>query len=410
MQAKRAFDFLDSVGVNTHLNYTDKVYGKWLMVKEKILELGAKHVRDVAYTHGVHLSFYRRLSELVQTGIKLNLLTSCKNAYGPESDLTKLYDLYLFTQGGVESFEGPNEPDISGVVDWIGTTKDFQRRLYEAVRDDSRLSGVKVLGPSPVWGQKALGDISAHLDYGNAHPYPGGICPTCKSVYGTSLDGQMSRFKLPSDDKPIAMTETGYHTAVNAPASEGHKPVSETAQGKYIPRLLLEYFNRGFLRTYLYELFDLNPDVTLSRKESNFGLVRNDGTPKPAFTALKNLLALLADTSTLFEPSTLDLHITGALNNVHSCLLQKSNGTFYLVLWLEKSSYDNGQRANQPDDLDARGDIAVPTQKVDLWFQENKTLVAHLFKPDGSVIAHSPKTKKGFFVNIRDALTVLEVS
>ena len=58
----------------------------------------------------------------------------------------------------------------------------------------------------------------------------------------------------------MVVTETGYHNAVNDPSIE-HRPVSELAAGKYMPRLLLEYFNRGFGGTYLYELIDSQPDA-----------------------------------------------------------------------------------------------------------------------------------------------------
>ena len=42
-------------------------------------------------------------------------------------------------------------------------------------------------------------------------------------------------------------------------------------------------------------MLDLKPDPGITDLERHFGLVRTNGTPKPSFYALKNLLHLLAD-------------------------------------------------------------------------------------------------------------------
>ncbi len=65
---------------------------------------------------------------------------------------------------------------------------------------------------------------------------------------------------------------------------------------------------------------------------------------------MKNLIQFLKDAtyntssrvweSPDFKVGNLDYTLTGELANVHSTLLQKSNGKFYLCLWQEVSSYD----------------------------------------------------------------------
>ncbi|UBF27172.1 hypothetical protein K9N68_04180 [Kovacikia minuta CCNUW1] len=128
-------------------------------------------------------------------------------------------------------------------------------------------------------------------------------------------------------------------TFTNVPLSD--RSVSEAVQGKYIPRLFLENYNQGIVRTFSYELIDERSNTTNS--EDNYGLLRADGSPKPAFTALQNLISLLNDpseTSATFTPGSLDYTLSGSTQNVEHTLLQKSNGDFYLVLWQEVPSTD----------------------------------------------------------------------
>ncbi len=49
--AKSADAFVDSIGVNTHLDYTESPYARFNdLIKPKLKELGVRHIRD-----GVHL-------------------------------------------------------------------------------------------------------------------------------------------------------------------------------------------------------------------------------------------------------------------------------------------------------------------------------------------------------------------
>ena len=52
-----------------------------------------------------------------------------------------------------------------------------------------------------------------------------------------------------------AITETGFHSALNNPPNR-HKPTSRQAEAIYMPRLYLEYFRCGILRSYKYQFAD----------------------------------------------------------------------------------------------------------------------------------------------------------
>ncbi|NJN38104.1 MAG: hypothetical protein HC790_04210 [Acaryochloridaceae cyanobacterium CSU_3_4] len=108
--------------------------------------------------------------------------------------------------------------------------------------------------------------------------------------------------------------------------SRNHKGVSEQAAAKSLPRLFLEFFNRGIQRTFVYELIDEHPNPKLDDKEKNFGLLRYDGSRKPVFIALRNLITLLKDSKTKsskpFSPQYLDYQLSGNTVNIHHTLLQ----------------------------------------------------------------------------------------
>ena len=88
--------------------------------------------------------------------------------------------------------------------------------------------------------------------------------------------------------------------------TNGHLPVPEDVAGVYTPRVLLDHYLRGEKRVYTYELVDEFDDPGLTDPEAHFGLLHRDFTPKPAFSAMKNLLGLLNDPGPAFTPTSID--------------------------------------------------------------------------------------------------------
>ena len=103
-------------------------------------------------------------------------------------------------------------------------------------------------------------------------------------------------------------------------------------------RHALDDFSNGVTATYLYQLQDGGTDPGGSNPELHYGLFHADGTPKLAATAIHNLTSLLADTGTqaqAFAPATLQYSVSGLPASGNQNLLEKSDGTFDLVLWAE---------------------------------------------------------------------------
>lgn len=358
--ARSADAFVNSIGVNTHLRYLDTAYNeRYPLVKEKLNALGVRNVRDEAFIspHArVNDLVYGRYRELAKMGIRYNLVVDPRKESLATVNSAKISRIADMAGPSLGSFEGPNEFDVSGASNWQTTLRTYQRNLYKSVKSNPSTSRVPVIGPSMAHANNApkVGNLSAYLDFGNMHPYPGGEAPGSWSLDNYNIKHSRSI----SGTKPLIPTETGYHTAANW--NGPHPGVSEKTMGKYTPRLFLEYFNRGIPRTYSYQFINNFPDPNGSDREQNFGLLRNNGTEKPAYKSLKNLIGLLEDPGPRFKPGSLNYSLGGDLKNVHRTLLQKRDGTFYLVLWQEASSYN----------LSTKRDISVPARRVTLTLNQ----------------------------------------
>lgn len=388
--ARSANSFIDAVGVVVHLNRNDSAYSEFdSIIKPRLQELGVRHVRD-----GVRLEdseTQQKFTDLAILGIKSTLVMDPRD----QANASVALDIVKAIPTAVEAVEGPNEWDVWEDLTYQGQpfpdgVRIFQSELYDAIKGDPTTAGLDVLSPTVALWLNASQLGAVDCDYGAMHSYPGGEPPTA------GLDWHW----IPSTeqicpDKPIIATESGWHNAVDA--ESGQPGVSETAAGKYTPRLWLEYFNRNIQRVYLNELID---KWETNDKEGNFGLLQRDGTPKPAFTAVENLITLLQDTPESFSPGTLNYSMTGETTNVHHTLLQKRDGRFYLILWQEVPSFD----------LVNQSDISVPYQTVTVTL-ETAINSAKLYQPLQSTASTAQYNNPGSVVlNVNDAPLVMELA
>jgi hypothetical protein len=339
--AHSAYDFVNSIGVNTHLNYFDRLYGNFPLVERELRSIGIHHLRD-----GIHLqnadynnAVYGRWIQLGKLGIRFDAVLD------PRSNLGQLTPALLenvdqLSGHTIESFEGPNELDISGVPDWPSVDRSYQKMISAAVRPLPNAAQIHLISPSLAFAShgSAPGSYGDSIDEGNLHSYPAGQMPS------TVFPEQTDLAKVMFGDGTIVMTETGYHNALNDHTDQ--PGVSEQAAAKYIPRLFLEDFARNIPRTYLYEFMDEAPDPALSNNQLHWGLVRADGSEKPAFTAVKRLIAELADSAEVAQPMQLAWSLSPAGESIHHLLLQKSGGEFYLILWQEVPSYNSKSQSD----------------------------------------------------------------
>ncbi len=331
-RARSADAFVDSIGVNVHLSYYDTAYSNYAgVIKPRLLEAGIRHIRDGCPSLN-QTEFRNRLNDLGNAGVKSMLF--CSPYTGPSMD--EIITALKKVTPSIEWIEGPSETDLTG-VSFHGSkfpegTRAFQNELYAAVKGDAELKNLPVVmtAAGDPENSPRLGRLDS-ADYANTHCYAGGGPP------GFRWNWYMDRC-LTNIQRPIVASETGYHHATNH--TDGHwiRGVTERASGRYLPRLFAEYFVRGVVRTYVYEFLD--EKVQPEYSEANFGILRWDGEPKPAYLALKNLIALLRDPGPGFSLSTLGFSINGDAEPVRHLLLQKRDGRFYLLLWINAVSYD----------------------------------------------------------------------
>lgn len=468
VQAASAAAFIDSIGVASHFGggYSSTPYRKQTAELIQVLvNSGIRHIRDGGTYHN---DDYKKMAA---AGVRITFVTDPKVAIIPTSEYwcnkngykscILLGDyLKLLGPGVVDSVEGLNEINsyypginwhagqndpITNVQDspnyWMNYAGAYTRDTCNVLRNDPALASVKCLAPSLSGGTTVFfpnSEFYGTVNDGSIHPYP-----YAGNNHGTpviSYDGVRDYFHGTSspainiDEYPLwvykmaayvqppnnqsgygsAMaTETGYYTGTGALS------IPEGVQGKYVPRLFAEYFRHGFDRTFWYELAD--EAAHPSNPEANYGLLRNDLTPKPGYLAIQSLIELLQDQASASVPAAtagsltygLEAHSNGPLDRtqyVHDLLLQKNNGTFYLLIWHEISDvaiYSGGSKVTSTDvelnpaslttEIKVPSDISTATvYKYDGQWQLRPTTV--------SIRSHS------LTVTADDTITVVELA
>ena len=357
--------FVDSIGVQTHWRFPNVYFHNYTGLKAKLSELGIRHLRDFA-----HPITYERANDLYHSlGIKTHILVERRKS-GPGRqplDPTQIDEALneIKTQALAVTFslEAPNEYDLShgSDTDWVNSIKNFSIALYTKAKADEMLKNLPVIGPSltSFKAYETVGNLDMYIDYVNLHMYQGSHWPGMPGVDSNGSYSitwyleKLAPLQSPSG-KRVQATETGYHNYIP------HGGVSEEADGKYTVRALAEFFRRGVYRTSKYELVNQGQ----AGQEGVFGLLRNDLSEKPSFRAVKSLIAILIDKGPDFKPDALNYTLGGSLDNVRQILLQKRNGDFYLMVWMEVPSWN----------MTTKIDLYPSPQKVVLTLRDDKRI------------------------------------
>jgi hypothetical protein len=348
-QAISATDFVNSIGVNVHLSWQNTVYGDQAAVTKALSFLGVHQLRDGPPSSGGTLPFYQQLAG---QGYKFTILVDANN-FGQSGnfsqDLGNIGALEKANPGSVAAIEGFNEINLwpvsyqgSDTKSNLGLGRPIQELLYSQVKGDAALHNVTVLALTVggIDGSTAaqIGDLSSSSDYANWHVYfSDGVEPAANLKLGIADAHRLN------PNKPVWITETGYHNNVNEPGWGG---VDKTVQAKLTLNLLMDTAALGVPKTFLYELVNDGTGSATST-EGSFGLFENDWTPKAAATGIHNLTAILADPGGS-APGTLNYTISGMPSNGNSLLLAKAGGIYDLVLWPEPAIWDPNAKAAKP--------------------------------------------------------------
>ena len=325
-------NFTNSIGINTHLDFS--AYSSQLSTVIADLQyIGVKNIRDSANSPadlGANGSWQQVANA---TGAKFDAYLGEGSVATMQSGLANA--VTLAHQGILNFIEGGNEEDQSYAISLgnsLAKTAAYQQTVYSTAHS----LGISVINMSfgTGWGSSSTGDygtvgnLASYTDYANAHTYFGSGNTPLASIQALNSDSQLAAV-----GKPTITTEMGWYTTTSTTDATN---VSVTEQAKYMLDGLLDAYQAGDAKTYLYELLDEGTNQSYS--EDNFGLFYSNGTAKPAAVALHNLTTLLADTGATansFTPAGLSYQLTGTLSTDHSMLMQKSDGSYWLAIWNE---------------------------------------------------------------------------
>jgi hypothetical protein len=365
-----ADDFVGRIGVQVHFTfpwtlYDDNYQALTQMMKDAHIGFVRDHISYEPGTTG-DAEKYAIFRYLAANGIKATCIVDDRWVGQYPMTATKINYINTQSDNVCAYFEGQNEPDLRG--GWTTSMiVDYQRQIFDAVNGSSR-PGVPVAGPSVAQKTAAwtIGtSFDAYTDKGNMHPYFWSHPPMMET---RDMRARLDASQAMTPGKPLIASEFGYATDLAGSVNM----VSKNVQSKYMLRQLLwGAFEADFERLIIYEFMD-EPHMG-SGDEANFGIVHADLTPKPAYTSLKRLNALLAEPNApSFTPQPLGYTLSGAPADVKAHVFQKSNGTHYLVMYRNLWSWDP----------DTRTEITNPSAPV----------TVNLSSPASRVVVHSPHT------------------
>jgi hypothetical protein len=346
-----ADEFLSSLGVNTHVDQG----ASGASYIGPLRYLGVRNIRDA----GRHFPQVQLINR--ETGVRLDLIC------GADLEGSLATARALASTGALLALEGPNEPNNfpityeglsgGGTRSWAPVAR-FQADLYRAVKSDPLLKAFPVFAVSeagaeidnvglqflriPAGAGTTFPEGTAYADYANPHNYVAtnrkiyidnqawnAADPTLNGPwdglfveYGITWRGHFQGYsKLQLSTLPRVTTETGWDTMKDIGG--------EKTQGTVLINTYLAQFKRGWRYTFIYQLRDGEGG------DGNQGIFNSNSTPKLAATYIHNLTAILADNRPIPLPGMLNYSIIDQPATVHDLLVQKSDGTFELIIWNE---------------------------------------------------------------------------
>jgi hypothetical protein len=418
VKARAAGEFIGSMGVNVHLESTTAPYyaTNYTQIKSLLESLDMHHVRDEmnqADPAFNNTSFIDEIASIGSLGYTLTGLIEGGNDYpaaGETLEAGRVLPMILNLWPTIDSVEGPNEPDnpqFAYGVDYLhypwGAVHEsqdlWQIVKYGTIPNCGWIANCETIKNLPVLAMSERnshdfillekdvnsGEIPPPSEYsnaGNMHAYQGGFMG---SGEGSSSLGSYIHFSEEwTGSEPLWTTEMGYHNNTYYLADGEQQGVSERAAAIYLPAAFLAGFNKGVVRTFSYELINetqapplagcsmtSNPTNPRCEGYGYYGLLNYNLKPKPAFTALANLVQILNDSGAMFEPGSLSMTFSANAGSkpyeLKYTLLEKSDGDYYLAIWndipvFQIATCAHWDNKNECTDPVAGKDIA--TQKV----------------------------------------------
>jgi len=222
--------------------------------------------------------------------------------------------------GRVAGWEIWNEPNLQYFFNSENRAADYVklvRAAYPAAKAADPATWVVAgsLSESPLNFVEQLFDegLAGHYDAFSLHPYCGDKSPldplTPEYVKNSFVSGVRAVHKIllerGQDDKPIWLSEFGWTTSTIRGEQPWMNGVDEDVQAEYVEQALTKVRDWPWVPVALiYELKDYS--ANRDDRNSTYGLLRYDGTPKPAFEAFRRGATALIEGPTDADPRSHD--------------------------------------------------------------------------------------------------------
>ena len=379
-----ASTFLDSIGVDSHFSYpnaTESIFSQRAM--NALIGLNVWHIRDSAFT--TDKSTFHIFTELAAHGIKHSL------GIPVHATAEQIREVGEAQYADIDFAEVGNEYDASGDPNWVDTIRHEQAIAYHAIKSDPSIGHIPVLSPSMnIQGNaKQLGNLSNIVDATNLHNGQCNFNPG-STVWGYSIPLITNYVRSEAPDKPVWTTEAGYSSDPARPCL-----TPEDIAAAYIPRQLALRWELGFPRTYIYTFADEAYDHVFGR----MGFIDAEGRPNPRYYALQSFIKLLADQNAM-KPRLPSVKMMGDTDNVHAILLEKSDRSYWLVVWLELPSIDvTGNKVAHPVPQDITVQLAELPHDVEMY----------RYNPDWHFVEHHVGPSRAVHISVGDTIEVLKL-
>lgn len=448
LEIRSVQEFVESIGMSVHL------VGNSEKQIALLREAGIKHIRDeiswawVEKEKEVYKIPEEReawVNEAIKNNIKVLLILNYGNPIYPDDGIGSAenpnYEFKEFLQyvefmvryfhGRINQWEIWNEPN--GFLfnekyggDWRGG------KWVEAYTRLANLTAkkIKALDPSAeiyTAGMEApiadliIPQLKSRFDAIAIHPYCPPLLPEYTYAGIEKLRNTILRFEK---DYPLIVTEQGYPTIKGKFMWRHAANITEDDQAKFLLRVFCGNFDQNIIRTYWYDF--VCDGLDKNNPEHNFGILNAWAeSPRPAYTALKNLMHLLneePDNKESASPENIvgyqvTINFKNPLSsNPRGILISKNTAHYYLILWKESSSKDileiDGENANARVFVD---DGAPENVKIEIPPFTAGRLEATIFDPilgldkSKKITVYSDGLKNIIAIPIKDYPTVLKM-
>ena len=362
--ARSVNDFLSSIGVNSAIYRRAESVDRTI---ECINYLGVSWIRtDESWHTDEQVEHIKRLHKA--TGVKIS--TSLGSG-GSNIEQLIAGSRRIAKQGALLAIEGNNEPNNWGITyngekggrdgSWVAVAR-LHRDLYKAIKADP------ILKSYPVWATTETGAMVDNVglqyievpkddmavkeefrgvrfaDVANCHNYfthPSWAPPQNNQTWlsatptsaakGDHLYGNygltwLKKHKGYTEEQLIKIPRITTETGATISGA-----LTEEMQGKMYLSCYLSQFAQGWSHTAMYILRDRSDEAG----NQSLGFYDKDYRPRRAAHYLHNMTSILKDTASPKHLGNLDYEIKNSTAEVHDLLLQKSNGTYVLIIWGE---------------------------------------------------------------------------